>query len=146
MKGRLFFGALILLMINIQLVSANVPQVTNLEVTVETDGRVLTVTVNHLSPTSVHYIDKLEVDVGGSVQTIELSPQDSNTFTETVSIASTGDVQVRAHCTVHGWSSWAVLGGGQGTQSNGVPGFPLLSLFLGAMYYVFVKSEHHPHE
>ena len=65
---------------------------------------------------------------------VELSPQSTSAFTEEVDIAATGDVQVRAYCTLHGWSRWASLGDDSdpvNEPSRGIPGFPVLALGLG---------------
>lgn len=135
-KRKIFLLTLIMLMIGVKTVSANVPQVTNLVSVDESDGRSLTITVNHLNPSSTHYVNQLEVSVGGNVQTVDLDPESSINFNETVKIAATGDVKVRAHCTVHGWGSWATLQTAQTTPSSGIPGFPVLGLFIGVVLFI----------
>ena len=123
-----------LFMIGINTVVADVPSVSYLEVTVETNGRTLTITVRHNGPSSIHYVSELEIQVGEESIIIELDPQSASAFTEVVEIAVTGNVQVRADCTLHGWSSWASLGGDTdpiADSRGGIPGFSLLALSVG---------------
>ncbi len=106
-KIGLILIALSILSIGVSVVSADVPSITSLEVKAATDGRTLGITVRHSSPSNIHYISKLEVKVGDNVEVVELNPQSTTSFTEEVSIATSGSVEVRAYCTLHGWSSWA---------------------------------------
>ncbi|MBE0633012.1 hypothetical protein IH574_00445, partial [Candidatus Bathyarchaeota archaeon] len=109
-KIGLILIALSILSLGVSVVSADVPNVTSLGVEVATDGRTLSITVRHSSPSNIHYISKLEVKVGDNVEVVDLDPQSTTSFTEEVSIATSGRVEVRAYCTLHGWSSWASLG------------------------------------
>lgn len=120
-------------------VVADVPTVTNLGVTVETGGRTLTITVRHSNPSNTHYVSELEVKVGDDSLIVELTPQSASAFTEEVDINVTGDVQVRAYCTLHGWSKWVSLDGDSDTvdeTGGGIPGFPLLALGLGLVSFL----------
>jgi hypothetical protein len=120
-------------------VLADVPTVTSIGVTVETDGRTLTITVRHNGPSSIHYVSELEVKVGDQTEVVGLDPQSASAFTEEVTIAVTGDVQVRAYCTLHGWSSWASLSGDSDPvdePSGGIPGFPVLAIGVGLASYL----------
>ena len=130
-----------LLSMGVNMAQADVPSVISLGATVDTDGRTLTITVRHNSPSSIHYVSQLEVKVGEDTMVIELEPQSATAFTEETSISATGDVQVRAYCTVHGWSSWVSLGGEPEPEpSGGIPGFPLLALGLGLAIYALRRD------
>ena len=130
-KIGLILIALSLLSLGVSVVSADVPSVTSLGVKAATDGRTLSITVRHSSPSNIHYISKLEVKVGDNVEVVDLDPQSTTSFTEEVSIATSGSVEVRAYCTLHGWSSWTSLGETPSEPSGGVLGFPLLAVGLG---------------
>ena len=128
-------------MTGINVVSADIPMVINLDVTDTADGRTLSITVRHNSPSNSHYVSELEVKVGEDITTIELDPQSGTVFTEETSIASTGDVQVRAYCTLHGWSGWMSPGEEPEPEpSGGIPGFPLLALGFGLAIYALRRD------
>jgi desulfoferrodoxin (superoxide reductase-like protein) len=128
-------------MTGINIVSADIPMVINLDVTDTTDGRTLSITVRHNSPNNNHYVSELEVKVGEDTTIIELDPQSETAFTEETSIASTGDVQVRAYCTLHGWSGWMSPGEEPEPEpSSSIPGFPLLTLGFGLATYALRRA------
>ncbi|MFH1626044.1 MAG: hypothetical protein ABID54_12955 [Pseudomonadota bacterium] len=142
-KVGFFLFILSLFMMGVNTAYANVPSVTNLKVSVETQGRILTITVTHSNPSINHYISKIEVKVGEDTMVVELGPQSTSVFTEEIEIAASGDVQVRAYCIVHGWSSWASLGGDSDpvdAPSGGISGFPLLALGLGVIGLILLRS------
>ncbi|MFC1803617.1 hypothetical protein ACFL0D_06590 [Thermoproteota archaeon] len=140
-KIGLILIILSLFMTGINIVSADIPMVINLDVTDTTDGRTLSITVRHNSPSNSHYVSELEVKVGEDTTTIELDPQSGTVFTEETSIASTGDVQVRAYCTLHGWSGWMSPGEEPEPEpSGGIPGFPLLALGFGLAIYALRRD------
>jgi len=74
---------------------------------------------------SMHYMDNIEVDIGGEVKTFEFGsfmgpPIQNNPFSVELDLgqlAGTPNVKVRAHCTVHGWGDWS--------SSVAVPEFPV---------------------
>ena len=91
-------------------VLADVPTVLSMEPWVSETDTILNITVRHASPTSSHYVDKVEVDVDGAVNDIDLTPQSTATFVVQFNmgeVAGTTIVQARAHCTFHGWSGWS---------------------------------------
>jgi len=135
--NRLVVLVTILSMLSISLVSADVPTVTDLEITANTDGDLLKVTIRHGGPTSSHYVSEIEVKIGEEVEVYELEQQDTVTFTETYDIPEDELVEVRAFCNLHGWSPWVSIQaeaekqtGGESTDS-GIPGFPLVAVGLG---------------
>jgi desulfoferrodoxin (superoxide reductase-like protein) len=133
-KAAFFLIILSLFSLGVSVVSADVPTVTSIGVTTSTDGRTLTITVRHSGPSSIHYVSKLEVKVGEDVKVVELEPQTTAIFTDEVNVASSGAVEARAFCTLHGWSAWASLGGDSPDTPNpsgGIPGFSLVSIGLG---------------
>jgi len=71
--NRLVVLVTILSMLSISLVSADVPTVTDLEITTNTDGDLLTITIRHGGPTSSHYVSEIEVKIGEEVEVYELS-------------------------------------------------------------------------
>ena len=118
------------------MVSADVPTVTDIQVESATDGNTLTITIRHSGPSSAHYVDTIEVKIGEDVDVFELESQSMVTFTEEVEVA--GDpVEVRAYCTLHGWSAWKEVESDtveppeQDEPNGGIPGFPLLAVGLG---------------
>jgi desulfoferrodoxin (superoxide reductase-like protein) len=100
-------------------VRANVPSVIQVENVSYGSTIALKVHISHANPTPTHYVDKLNVmgTAGGYSRnlTFNLSPQTADPFTFEVSADLTGapisldqvKIQVRAHCTIHGWSAWS---------------------------------------
>ena len=134
--NRLVILLIILLTMSISLVSADVPTVTDLEITANTDGDLLTVTIRHGGPTSNHYVSEIEVKIG-EVEVYELEQQDTVTFTETYDIPEDEVIEVRAFCNLHGWSPWVSTQSEAEEQTveestdSGIPGFPLVAVGLG---------------
>ena len=130
-KTTLVLLTLLLFSLGVNTVLADVPTVTDTSVATSKDGRTLTITVRHSSPSSIHYVSKLEVKVGSDLMVVDLNPQSTTSFTEEVDVATTGAVEVRAYCTLHGWSAWAALDDGTPDEpSGGIPGFSLVSIGL----------------
>jgi desulfoferrodoxin (superoxide reductase-like protein) len=132
---------LMLSLLSIQLVYADVPTVTDLEITTATEGDTLSVTIRHSGPTNNDYVSKVEVKIGEDVEEFELDPQSTVTFTEEFTIPEDGVVEVRAFCNLHGWSQWRtsvtdleptveepVL---IDEEPSGIPGFPLVAIGFG---------------
>lgn len=128
---------LMLSMLSIQLVNADVPTVTSLEITTATEGDTLSVTIRHSGPTNNHYVSNVEVKIGENVEEFELDPQSTVIFTEEFTIPDDGAVEVRAFCNLHGWSDWVsseveteepVL---IDEEPSGIPGFPLVAVGFG---------------
>ena len=117
------------------MVCADVPTVTDIQAEASTDGNTLTISIRHSGPSSAHFVDKIEVKIGEDVEVFELESQDSVNFTEEIEV--TGDpVEVRAYCTLHGWSAWKEVESDSAEPpvpeepSGGIPGFPLLAVGL----------------
>ena len=86
---------------------------------------ILNITVSHASPTSSHYVDKVEVDIDGNVHDVNLTPQSTVTFVVQYNMGEVTDtptVQARAFYTVHGWSGWS--------EAVVVPEFTFIHLLL----------------
>lgn len=95
------------------LVSADVPTVQNVKATKEGEDTVLDIEIRHSSPSSTHYIDIIEIEINERLDRVtDLEPQTSTTFTYKYSIGTVKyeTIRLRAHCTLHGWSSWTKLG------------------------------------
>ena len=138
---RGFMLALVLLGLALPLSSVlgNVPSIPVVEITADGDDTLLNVEISHSSPSSSHYVDSVEVKVdNGDATAYEQDPQSSTRFTVELVLegASPSKVEVRSHCTSHGWSAWKVLVLGEvgdEPEENGgeIPGFPAWSLALG---------------
>lgn len=91
-------------------VLADVPDVLSVEPWTSGTETVLNITVRHSAPTGSHYIDIVQVDVDGEVEDINLESQSTNPFIVQYNmgeVVGEPSVQVRAHCTLHGWGSWS---------------------------------------
>jgi desulfoferrodoxin (superoxide reductase-like protein) len=127
---------IIVLLLSIQVVFADVPTVTSIEVEAVTEGSTVTVTVRHSGPSSTHYVSKIEIRSGDDVQEFKLDPQSDTIFTEELSVAASSVVEVRAYCILHGWSGWVSSSGEEpdtivDETGSGIPGYPLASIGLG---------------
>jgi desulfoferrodoxin (superoxide reductase-like protein) len=121
-------------------ICANVPTVVSLEEARRGDDDVLIIEVSHSSPSSSHYIDSVEVEIGEEVFTIEdLGEQSGTVFTvEHVVESSDTDIRARAHCNLHGWSQWTQLGEETTDQGGGIPGFSYAPMLIGLTAYLMV--------
>jgi len=137
-----FLGLLLALscLTPLTVIRANVPTVLSLEEVKRGDNDVLIIEVSHMSPSSSHYIDSLEVEVDEEIFTIEDPGEQSATvFTVEHILESSGtSVRVRAHCNVHGWSQWTQLGDEPTDQGGGIPGFGYTAMFTGLTVYLVV--------
>jgi len=117
---------------------ANVPTVLSLEEVRRGDVDVLVIEVSHSSPSSTHYIDSVEVEVGEQVYTIEdLGEQSATVITVEHVLESPGaTVRVRAHCNLHGWSQWTQLGEEPTDEGEGIPGFGYVAILIGLTAYL----------
>ncbi|UCE16085.1 MAG: hypothetical protein JSV12_00225 [Candidatus Bathyarchaeota archaeon] len=110
-------------------VLADVPSVLSLEPWTSGTDTILNITVRHSSPTSSHYVNKVEVDVDGAVHNIGLTSQSTVTFVVQYNLGELADepmVRARAHCTIHGWSSWS--NSDQVSDSSSIPLLPILAI------------------
>ena len=114
---------------------ADVPTVTDLQVETTAEGNTATATIRHSGPTGIHYVSKLEVRIGDDIEVISLEPQSSVSFTETFNVSNSEGFDVRAYCTLHGWSAWKSIASDSpepvDEPSGGIPGFSLLAIGLG---------------
>lgn len=119
--GLLFsLGCVLIAVFHIAPVFANVPSVTDVTAwTRQGDNHtILNITVIHSGYFSGHYVNWLQVNISGTIQTISMtdtSPVDqtmSSTFVVTYDmgvITDTPTVQAQANCIVHGPSAWSVV-------------------------------------
>jgi len=121
-------------------ICANVPTVLSLEEARRGDDDVLIIEVSHSSPSSSHYIDSVEVEIGEEVFTIEdLGEQSGTVFTVEHIIESSGTgIRVRAHCNLHGWSQWTQLSEETTDEDGGIPGFSYATILIGLTVYLMV--------
>lgn len=124
-------GALlvILLLGHAGIAVANVPDVLQIEnISQGSAGRVR-LEIAHLNPSGGHYVDVIEVQVAGVTKEFDLQPQSSNPFTVELDLGElqgTPDVRARAHCNLHGWSTWS--------QTIAVPEFPEVATVASALF------------
>jgi desulfoferrodoxin (superoxide reductase-like protein) len=142
------FGLLLVLswLTPLAVIHANVPTVLSLEEERRGDDDVLIIEVSHSSPSSSHYIDSIEVEIGEEVFTIEdLGEQSSTVLTVEHILESSGKgIRVRAHCNLHGWSRWTELGEEPTDQGGGIPGFSYAAIFIGlTVYFLFARHRTH---
>ena len=107
-------------------VSADTPHDISIQPWTSGTRTILNITITHDggAPTSTHYVNTVQVNTSGVVDDITLTPQSTVTFIvqyDMGEITGTPTVQVRADCTLHGWSDW--------TNPQSVPEFPLIALF-----------------
>jgi len=115
-------------------VHGDVPVVLSFEF--DEEDSLLMIEVRHLNPDSNHYVDVVQIDVGGEVESIDFSEsQSSTTFIVEYSVAGDESIRARAHCNVHGWSRWGEFAMGDGS-GGGIPGFTSLSVLLGILLSV----------
>ena len=118
------------------MVSGDVPTVTDIQIESISDGNLLNITIRHSGPSFAHYVDKIEVRIGENVEVFELDTQSETVFDEEIEVAG-NPVEVRAYCTLHGWSAWKEVEADVAEPpeaeepSGGIPGFPLIAVGLG---------------
>jgi len=124
----------------IHVVFADVPSVLIIEPWTSGTDTILNITVRHSSSTSSHYVNKVEVDVDGTVHDIDLIPQSTVNFVVQFNMGELTEeptVRARAVCTIHGWSSWS--------NSVQVPEFsliqPILILAIVSIAVLFLKPK-----
>jgi outer membrane biosynthesis protein TonB len=101
---------LIILLISpysIFLVKADVPSILELSTEDEGGETFLVILVRHRSPSSNHIVDEIQIRIEDKTETIVFESQSTVEFTERFKIDSiSNEIQVRAHCNLHGWSTW----------------------------------------
>ncbi|MGQ9565093.1 MAG: hypothetical protein ACUVT5_00910 [Candidatus Bathyarchaeales archaeon] len=86
---------------------ADVPNVLSIVPWTSGADTILNITVRHASPTSFHFVNRVEVEVNGTVQTINLSwpPVQTDPFVvqhNLGQIVGIVNVRTRPNCNVHG--------------------------------------------
>ena len=119
--------------------AANIPQVLQIQNISQGSAGRIRLQISHSLPSSTHYVDIIEVDIGGQTKQFSQEPQSSDPFTVELDlgqIQGNPSIRARAHCNLHGWSDWstyAVAGTTTTTAASGqgIPGFPWESIMLG---------------
>ena len=91
-------------------VYADVPSILNVEHSIDGTDIILNITVRHSGPTSNHYINSVQVEIDGVINTINLNQQTTEIFTVQYNMGELNSelsIRVRAHCIIHGYSSWS---------------------------------------
>lgn len=133
----------------ISFVYGNVPSVLEIDSTADKLNTVLILDVSHSSPSSSHYVDSVEVKVDDGDKVIyNQDPQSSTRFSVEIALEDTSPtkVEVRSHCTNHGWSVWKVLKleaeepepEEEPDTSSGIPGFGFESVLIGVVLSMLV--------
>ncbi len=114
MLGRSKVGRLIILALSfacatifVKTVSAGYPEVSNVIVWNNGANTVLNVTVSHSPQTSIHYLDRVEVDLSGDNRIFPVTHRPETTFVVQCDlgiIESPTNATVRAHCNIDGYS------------------------------------------
>jgi desulfoferrodoxin (superoxide reductase-like protein) len=123
--------------------AANIPEVLQIQnITQGSAGRIR-LQISHSLPSSTHYVDIVEVDIGGQIRQFDQQPQSVDPFTVELDlgqIQGNPNIRARAHCNLHGWSDWSTyaIGGTTTTTaattsapSQQIPGFPWESIIVG---------------
>ena len=118
---------------SVRTVGANVPVVVSIANASTATELMATITVAHIdgmSATTMHYIDIIEVNVGGNIKVFTFdNPLQGTPFVNTFDLgplpATPVTVSVRAHCSVYGWSDVS--------SSVAVPEFPVGTLGVFAI-------------
>lgn len=119
--------------------AANIPEVLQIQNISQGSAGRIRLQISHALPSSTHYVDIIEVDIGGQTRQFNQQPQSSDPFTVELDlgqIQGNPNIRARAHCNLHGWSDWstyAVTGTATTTAapSQGIPGFPWESIMAG---------------
>jgi len=124
------FAALFLLtsVLVVDTAFANVPVVNSIKPwTRASDNHVvLNITITHLDYTTGHYVNWAEVDIDGTIDTVNLSPPQplNQPFVveyDMVVVSSKPSVRARANCNIHGPSGWSTsvqIGGDDGGDGS----------------------------
>lgn len=115
--GRRFLRFVLLATVSVLTVSgatviavADVPDVLQIEDMSQGSMGKIRLQIRHLDPSSIHYIDMVEVDINGQFSKFNLQPQSANPFTVELDLGQfqgKPNVKARAHCIIHGWSAWS---------------------------------------
>ncbi len=90
--------------------------------------------IRHGSPSSSHYIEKIEVKISDNLYEVTLDPQSEVIFETEIVLEdlNLAAFEIRVRCTLHGWSNWKAYGEEAPTEEGGgIPGFPGISVLIG---------------
>lgn len=147
MQKKVFLKFLVIMMFAVSFfilpIYGDVPSVQEISILIEEDTKII-LEVRHGSPSSAHYVDIIEVKISDDIHKLTLELQNTVTFSEELVIDKL-DVKgfdIRAHCTLHGWSKWKAFNTETTVEdtSNGIPGFPILSILIGFLFIVFIQK------
>jgi hypothetical protein len=94
-------------------------------------------------------VDSIEIRlIDCCEKTFSQEPQSSTKFSIEITLnSSVENLEIRAHCTTHGWSKWAEFKEEpEKEEPKGIPGFPYESVILGLLLsllflrFVFARS------
>ncbi len=98
-------------------VFGDVPAVNNIDpwTRLNDNHAILNITIVHNNYYSGHYVDWVQVDVNGTINTVNLSPPQPVNLPFVVQydmglVSDSLTVRVRAHCNIHGPSAWSSSG------------------------------------
>lgn len=116
-------------------VNADVPSVLEINASTQNGDTILLVKIRHSNPRASHYVDMIEIDVDGEITKVTgIEPQDTQEFEYEYNLGEIGEdakLKVRAHCNLHGWSSWYEIE--QDEADDGIPGFPWEASTIGIL-------------
>jgi hypothetical protein len=125
----------------LSVVNADVPNILEIDITVGKNETSIIVEVRHSSPTSKHFVDSIEIRIDDGVEKVfSQEPQSSTRFNiEITHDSSVEKIEVRAHCTTHGWSKWSTFTEEpEKEEPKGLPGFPFVSIILGLLLSLII--------
>lgn len=130
------FAALFLLAsaLTVNIALADVPVVDSVQPWTRTSDKhvILNITITHHNYYTGHYVDWLQVDIDGTIDTVNLSPPQPLNQPFVVEydmgvVSANSSVRAMSHCNIHGSSGWSTpvqIGGdgGDGTRNGGPRG------------------------
>ena len=130
-------------LLSVTIIRADVPSVLQINVV---DSKIVA-EIRHSSPSSSHYVEKVEVRIGNDIYVIDLDPQTEVVF-EIEIVLEDVDLtffEVRVRCTIHGWSSLSSFGVEETTEDVGrIPGFPVFSVLVGVALLIILQKTRIP--
>jgi len=112
-SGVLLLGTISMLILSgaVMTATATIPGVLKIENISQDSAGKIRLQISHASPSANHYVDVIQIDVNGQIKTYNITqPQTTDPFSgefDLGQIQGTPTVKARAHCNIHGWSTWS---------------------------------------
>jgi len=108
-----FFASLLFIGFQTRPVNAWIPKVDSIVPWTSGTHIILNITITHEPPPAIdiyHYVDKVTLDINGTLHDLPQSPQSTTTFVVQYDMGIVSgilQVRARAECVLHGPSSWS---------------------------------------